>query len=85
MGGLTTAARRFAEINRSARIISGQWLDSDSRPVTGHPDTWAKLRYRFDNGRQATLRADDLASLRAAAIEPKWLNDVPDQSTETER
>lgn len=78
MASLTSAARRFAAINRSSAIVSGQWLDRDGHPVTGHPNTWVKLRYRFDNGQQVTLGQADRDSLRDAEIEPRWLNEAPE-------
>lgn len=79
MGGLTTGARRLVEINRSHSIISGEWLDRSGSPVTGHPDTWVKLRYRFENGQQVTLTQDDRDCLLDNDIEPRWLNDKPPQ------
>ena len=73
--GLTNKAARFAVINTKARVISGRWLDERSRDVTGPPETWVKLHYRFDNGRQITLTRADLLSMNLNGIHPKWVGD----------
>lgn len=72
---LTDRAREFVAKNRAARIVSGQWLDKDRRNVTGPPETWVKLRYRFADGTQLTLNEADRASLSASGIEPVWWGD----------
>ncbi len=76
MSDLTKQARRFAEINWTSGITSGEWLDSAGQPVTGHPNTWVKLRYRFDNGRQVTLEQVDRDCLADNGIEPRWYHDA---------
>lgn len=69
---LTARAKRFMLINRSSGIVSGEWLDVNSRKVTGPPETWVKKRYRFDNGQQVTLNEADLAGLQSINFEPRW-------------
>ncbi len=74
-GRLTKRASKFAEVNRTLSTISGARLDTDRRRVTAGPETWVKLRYRFEDGQQITLDQADMASMAAVGIEPVWIGD----------
>lgn len=70
---MTPKAATFAKVNRSHRVVSGQWLDAKGRNVTEGPETWVRLRYCFDNGQQVSLRQKDLNSLNEAGVTPRWV------------
>lgn len=70
---MTPKAATFAKINRSHLVVSAQWLDAKNRNVTEGPETWVKLRHRFNNGQQLTIRRKDIASMNEAGFEPRWV------------
>lgn len=75
MSALTPRAKQFVGLNRSASVVMAEWLDKDRKAVSGPPETWVKMRYRFDTMQQITLHEDDLASLSEAGIKPVWYHD----------
>lgn len=81
---MTATACMFAWKNETLSVVSGVWLDKDRRVVTGPPETWVFLRYRFDDGKQITLRKKDMDSMHAAGVAPVWWSERhPAQGIET--